>query len=304
LTVGLECSLDGSTMTLSRASVVDPGSGEHFDVWRCGQCGLGVTNPQPLEIESYYAPNYHGDRHGFSGRLANRRRLRFVDRVAEPGTNRQLVDIGCGDGSFLTHASNSGWTVAGTELNPALGLERGLRVATSIEELSDLRSVDAITLWHSLEHMVRPGEVLASLRPILSERGVVLIAVPNIDSLQSRVTKASWLHLDVPRHLTHFTKTSIAALLKQQGFASVRWWNLEFEYDLVGWSQSLMTRFTNGSPVFFDTLTRHHSSASGLTRTSSLVAGSVLSACALPVLPFTTLSGQGAVLIVAARALP
>jgi hypothetical protein len=102
----------------------------------------------------------------------------------------------------------------------------------------------------------------------------------------------------------HFTKASLSTLLDQQGFEEMRWWNLEFEYDLVGWAQSLMTSFTKGKPVFFDVLTRRQVPSSGLTRTTSLVVGTVLSVCALPILPITTLTEQGAVLIVAARARP
>jgi hypothetical protein len=177
-------------------------------------------------------------------------------------------------------------------------------VETSLGDLVDFAPVDVATLWHSLEHMANPAEVLASLRSVLSEDGTVVLAVPNLDSLQSRVTTTSWLHLDVPRHLSHFTRRSLELLLRQEGFEPVRWWNLEIEYDLIGWSQSLMTKFSTGRPIFFDLLTQRASLPLRRVQYSNYLVGTALSALAISVLPFTTYFGAGAVLIVAARVSP
>ena len=49
--------------------------------------------------------------------------------------------------------------------------------------------------------------------------GVFQMTVPNWTSWQSRLTGPAWLHLDVPRHLYHFTPPTLARLLNDNGFA-------------------------------------------------------------------------------------
>ena len=60
-------------------------------------------------------------------------------------------------------------------------------------------------LWHVLEHMPDPAAALERVRSWLAPSGVLLVAVPNLDSLQARLAGPKWFHLDLPRHRTHFT---------------------------------------------------------------------------------------------------
>jgi 2-polyprenyl-3-methyl-5-hydroxy-6-metoxy-1,4-benzoquinol methylase len=304
LSTGFECPLDSGTMHLARPGVIDPYTGESFAIWSCDHCGFGQTVPRPDDIGRYYAPDYHGDRHGASGGLANRRRLGFVSKTVGPADGRRLVDIGCGNGSFMEAARQRDWEVAGTELNALDARARGLRVESTIDQLEDFAPVDVATLWHSLEHIPDPPSMIRSVRSNLKPDGVIIIAVPNFASLQSRMTGSNWLHLDVPRHLNHFTKSSITVLLGAERFEIVRSWNLEFEYDIVGWSQSLLTPLTQGRTIFFDVLTHRAERFTRSVRLANLASGIALSAFIAPIVPFTTLAGSAATLIVAAQLRP
>jgi SAM-dependent methyltransferase len=301
LNAGPTCVLDGTKTSLSRRNIKDSASGEFFSVWSCPMCGLGATVPSPEDIANYYPVSYHGDRHGFSGYFANRRRLRYLRKSVGAANGRRLIDIGCGSGSFLKAAAKAEWVVSGTELNPDDVHLRGLRVESSLEALADVAPVDVVTLWHSLEHIPNPPAMIRSVKSVLRPSGTVIVAVPNFNSLQSRLTKSNWLHLDVPRHLNHFSKESITALLEESNFEILRFWNLELEYDLVGWSQSLMKPFTGGRTIFFDVLTKQSLLSSRTSKFANLAIGSVLSTCALPIIPFTSITNRGAVLVVAAR---
>src|SRR5262249_8349053 len=55
-------------------------------------------------------------------------------------------------------------------------------------------------------------------RRLLAPGGKVIVAVPNIDSLQFRWFGAAWYGLDLPRHLTHFTPDTLKAMLQRAGF--------------------------------------------------------------------------------------
>jgi len=110
---------------------------------------------------------------------------------------------------------------------------------------------DCITLWHSLEHVRDPSAILRDCKKILKPGGVLLIAVPDAGGLEARTFGARWFHLDVPRHLFHFTRKSLASVLRAAGFAGLRSWHQEFEYDLLGWSQSALNAMGFPPNLFF-----------------------------------------------------
>jgi SAM-dependent methyltransferase len=215
---------------------------------------------------------------------------------------RRLLDIGCGDGAFLLAARAEGWSVAGTEMNPAPARAAGIElVGESLEDARARAPFDCITLWHTLEHMRDPQATLQSLAGMLAPGGLLLIAVPDAEGFQARLFGPSWFHLDVPRHLYHFGSRSLKALLKQSGFAPVHEWHQELEYDLLGWSQSALNRLLPTPNLFFHGLTGRHNGAGKAQVAVSYSLGAVLSALALPATAIGTLSRRGGTLIIAAR---
>ena len=85
----------------------------------------------------------------------------------------------------------------------------------------DLRDVDerwaAIVLWHSLEHLRDPGDVVAPAAGLLAERGVLVMAMPNAASLQARAFGDRWFALDLPLHLVHVPAAALVGRLEALG---------------------------------------------------------------------------------------
>jgi len=271
-----------------------------FDVFRCEDCGLGKTFPIPSDLAPYYE-NYHGGRHGATAQLCNNRRIAILDESTYSGKPGKLLDIGCGDGGFLLAARKRGWRVQGTEFNPQGARQRGLDVVTDLGEIPDTSVFDCITLWHSLEHLCDPVRTLRSIRSFLSPTGALLIAVPDIDGVQARLFGRRWFHLDVPRHLYHYSKTSMAALLKATGFRPVQRWNQEFEYDLIGWPQSILNCLLPTPNVFIDLLMGRSPRCSTAEKVTSCIGGAMLTGLAIPLVAMATLVNRGSTLIVAAH---
>jgi SAM-dependent methyltransferase len=296
------CNVCGGALKMRFAAVLDPQTGEQFSITECEACGLGHTTPQPLNFPPYYGPTYHGGRHGFTARYCVRRRLRLLASVAgDAGRGRRLLDVGCGDGTFLLGAREIGWSVMGTELNPARARSLGLfPVHETIEEAREHAPFDCITLWHSLEHIRDPRATLRSLAGILAPGGLLVVAVPDAEGLQARLFGPSWFHLDVPRHLYHFGRRSLNALLEAEGFAPLRHWHQEFEYDLLGWSQSALNLISSTPNLFFNRLTGRRTEAGRAEVAASYSLGIALSALALPATAIGALSRRGGTLIVAA----
>ena len=67
-------------------------------------------------------------------------------------------------------------------------------------------SEDAVVLWHALEHLDDPA-VGAGADPAAGcdPGGTLVVAVPNLASVQARIGGDRWFHQDVPRHRIHLT---------------------------------------------------------------------------------------------------
>lgn len=196
-----------------------------FTLARCAACGFVFLDPAPPpeRLGEFYPGHYRAHADGGGGALlgSSRRRERRLARLLAAPRGR-LLDVGCGSGGDLTLMQQSGWEVAGVELDPgaaAAARRRGLSVVeASAEELpASLGSFDAVTLFHTLEHFWDPVAVLRSVRERLGPRGVVLIRVPNFGCLEARLFGADWFPLEVPRHLNFFVPRTLAALLYRAG---------------------------------------------------------------------------------------
>ena len=74
-------------------------------------------------------------------------------------------------------------------------------------------------MWHVLEHVPSLNETLIQFNQLLSEKGKIIIAVPNLESYDAKYYKEYWAAYDLPIHLYHFSKKSICTLFEKHGFS-------------------------------------------------------------------------------------
>jgi SAM-dependent methyltransferase len=118
---------------------------------------------------------------------------------------------------------NHGWgEVHGIEISrgaAALANEHGLDVFCG--ELVDAHYPDSyfdyISLVHVLEHMHDPMMTLKEICRILKRDGLLVVGVPNFESYENKVFGKYQSLMDVPRHLYHFSKKTITAMLEKNG---------------------------------------------------------------------------------------
>ena len=205
-------------------------SRESFAIVQCAGCGFQFTNPRPgpAEIGRYYeSDDYVSHNSGAAGfvnqayKVARfftmRRKVSLLNQLAP--RRGQLLDYGCGTGHFLAAAQSAGWHVAGLEPNARARAEASQRLGQPVgqESLDSFApgTFDAITLWHVLEHVHALNDTLAQLTALLRPDGVLLIAVPNVESLDAQHYRELWAAYDVPRHLYHFAPKTMTQLLKK-----------------------------------------------------------------------------------------
>ena len=295
-----DCAVCGGSLLPYFREVLDPLTNETFSIYRCVRCGLGHTVPQPRDMRPYYPDRYYGKRHGLFSRHCVKRRLGFVAAAVPDESGRRLLDIGCGDGSFLLAAREVGWDVLGTELNPGPARDNGLDVRESINQFPASASFDCITLWHTLEHMPDILPMLLNIARFLTPGGKLIVAVPDFGGFQARIFGPRWLHTDVPRHLYHFDAKALLRCLGEAGFSVLQKWHQEFEYDLLGWSQSILNCIMPYPNVYFDCLTGKGKRYGRLNTLYGFAIGSFLTLLSLPVVALGTLCGQGGTLVVEA----
>ena len=302
------CSGCGGPLHLSLRGVEDNLSGETFSIARCLACGLGHTSPVPEDLEPYYGERYYGNRHGFTASYCTARRMRWVAQSSPPQPagrqRRRLLDVGCGEGTFLLEAQRRGWEVYGTEINPEPARAAGLNVASSIEQLISFAPFTCITLWHSLEHISDPRAALGKLRGLLSPGGVILVAVPDAGGLHAALFGRHWFPLDVPRHIHHFTRQSLTRMLAGPGLTVTGKHHQEIEYDLYSFNMSVLKTFMKRPVDCFEFLVGRPRRVSRLRMAMTVLISAALVPVTLAMTFVGSLAGKGGTLILTSRVPP
>lgn len=233
-------------------------SNEEFTIQECTACKFRLTNPRPDDksIGSYYkSENYvsHNDESsGFVNsvyRLVRNYTLGSKSRLIKKlnGGEGRLLDVGCGTGSFLERCKSDGWRITGVETDAtvrAFAQEKlGIQIQSDVSEIRSNESFDVITLWHVLEHIPDLNDAVRRLSMLLSPNGTLLVAVPNSNSYDAKYFRENWAAYDVPRHLYHFTPSTIEKLFKKYGLQLVEMKPMVFDAFYIA---MLSTRYQTG----------------------------------------------------------
>jgi 2-polyprenyl-3-methyl-5-hydroxy-6-metoxy-1,4-benzoquinol methylase len=158
--------------------------------------------------------------HAFEAPAALRRS--YYQPLAElVGKGDRVLDIGCGDGTFLELARQRGGIGTGLDLDAekvadcrAKGFEAHCIRVQEIEKVLT-GSFDFVSLIHIIEHMPPPDalDILDSVRQSLSESGRILIVTPNIRHPQVQVN--FWLDIT---HVRPYPQALLTSMMSALGF--------------------------------------------------------------------------------------
>jgi len=202
---------------------------ESFELWMDSNLEMLVTKPQPEEanLSKYYETDAyisHSDSSkGLMGTIyywvknyALKQKVKLISVLSK--TKGSVLDIGCGTGSFLETASKNNWNVFGVEPNPKaaeIARNKNIKVSESIKAYEG-QKFDVVTLWHVLEHIPNLKETISQLEALVKPGGKLVIAVPNYNSYDAKKYKQFWAAYDVPRHLWHFSRSSMNILFSNK----------------------------------------------------------------------------------------
>lgn len=157
---------------------------------------------------------------------ATNRADRFLPRGDWGST---VLDIGCGNGSFLAQLQVLGWTVAGVEPDPAAAHQARQSLNCKIWP-GTLESVDfggeqfdVVLSSHAIEHCPDPKNFVRCAARALKPGGKMLIRTPNYGALGRRMLGPDWYAMDTPRHLNLLTSRAVKQIFESLGgFESVQ----------------------------------------------------------------------------------
>ena len=195
----------------------------------CKKCGLVWCHPFPIDPYSYYQKHYRiqykgtvipKKKHIFRAASAALDRFNLLKHLLKP--RWRVLEIGSGGGEFLYLLKKLGYDAFGIEPNEGyaeyakseyqLNIKTGFLQNTQFEE----NSFEMVTLWHVLEHMDNPADILKKIHSFLATDGLLIIEVPNIEAICS--SPKNTFHA---AHLYNFNQSTLRRMVERAGFVVI-----------------------------------------------------------------------------------
>ena len=234
-------------------------SQEEFTLAETSIAGIYKTEPIPENLNRYYESKEYISHYQDTVSLKQKVykflqgfNLNFKRNILakELHKNAKVLDYGCGAGEFLKFIEDD-FTTFGYEPNPSARnfASEKLSKTKIIDTLDSVgnESLDAITLWHVLEHIENQQDILKTFYNKLKINGLLVIAVPNHTSYDAKRYKEFWAAYDVPRHIYHFSKTGMEKLMNNDQ------WNIKYIRPLLldAFYISMLSEKYKKSPIFW-----------------------------------------------------
>lgn len=145
----------------------------------CDRCGGRFFDPRFAGSTRFYkevtsAPNYY---------ILDRPEFSYAIDAARQSGFRSVLDVGCGSGIFLDLARRANLRTIGLELNAGAGKEamaKGHQIISKLLEAVAVNElggpVDLVTLFHVVEHVEKPSELLTQARKLIRPGGKLIFS--------------------------------------------------------------------------------------------------------------------------------
>ena len=219
----MKCYLcNSSSFNLIKKGVRD---NNDLSVLSCNNCGLvSLDSFNHIDENFYENSNMHSTKVDISNWLKetekddNRRYLDLLEKIK----NKKILDFGAGNGGFLFKAKEVANDVFGIEPEmqfKSFFKKNKLNILNSLDELKS-KKFDLITAFHVFEHLKVPLKILNDLMPHVSEKGEIIIEVPNCDdALLSYFNSDAFSNFTYwSQHLFLFNEKTLTDLVKKANY--------------------------------------------------------------------------------------
>ena len=224
----------GQRFTLPDLFQSKPG---RFQLMQCNQCRSWVQNPQlsPEGLAFYYKDAYDGLGERSLDALFGANQALYeqrVDMVCGHIEPKRWLDVGCGHGHMFSRARTMlhDTRLEGLDFGSAVsvGKARGwmdeAHEGLFVDHAADLAGrFDVVSMCHYLEHVTDQRAEMRAAHTALSTGGLLLIEVPDPESVFMRLLGRHWMPWYQPQHLHLVPTVQLAEMLRECGFEPVEW---------------------------------------------------------------------------------
>jgi SAM-dependent methyltransferase len=198
-------------------------------VFRDDETGVIFIDNYYVGSDTYSNGDYRNATCGGGSEEDSRDTLRRMNDFKDAYKDKSIVDIGCGQGSFLRRMNFSARYACGVELQNSFRyelLQDGIPCFENLDQLPDA-SFDSAFLMHVLEHLPNPLSFLEEVRRKLrniDDRGRIIIEVPHArDFLIEKLDVQKFVEFTLwSQHLVLHTRDSLRLLLEAAGFKNIQ----------------------------------------------------------------------------------
>lgn len=220
------------------SSYVKVGNFFGIEYRKCKKCNHVYVNKRlsNKELKEYYSKVDISSTAGYTDEKSIKDRnelfLPKIEFVKKYAHGKKWLDVGAGDGAAVSIINSLGFNGTGLEGNiQSLDFAKKYRrinlLPKTLDEVDLKEKQDVISFFGVLEHLTDPINALEISNELLKKHGIVVIEVPNFDSLSTRVqnyTKIADRHLEPISHIMLFTENSLKFALRKTGFSPIASW--------------------------------------------------------------------------------
>ncbi len=190
--------------------------GKH-KILACTKCGLWRNFPKPETgvFEMDMAEAYDNN-----PEVSTQLKKIFTGLKNDSCIDMNILDFGCGDGRALLFAKDLGFkNIYGIEISTYLNKKAKVHGPTIFDNIGNVPSnlrFDVILADNVFEHIPNLGEVLATIKKLMKNNGIIIAFVPNIRS--KHMHNKNIVDLLWDSHYWQFSPQTFSDLFKKNGF--------------------------------------------------------------------------------------
>ncbi|HPX96397.1 MAG: class I SAM-dependent methyltransferase [Syntrophomonadaceae bacterium] len=170
---------------------------------------------KPIKVDQHFSPLFQKFTYG-----------NYLEKMESFRKTGNVLDIGCGIGSFVYAAQERKWNSIGIDIGPSIlvGNRYQLNLLNGkVEDMSFENSFfDVITLFDVIEHIIDLQSLMSKIGYFIREKGLIIIKTPNFSGLSSRILGKNWPAVQPQDHMHLFTPKTLHNLLEKFGFVVIK----------------------------------------------------------------------------------
>lgn len=220
------CGLNTSTTERWIPSLIEKNKKYAYHFYPC--CGYYKQVPflSDEELNTLYEKDYDAfTRKGIFEILTQRVTRRRAKRFWHLVRGKEILEIGSSTGEFLHHCLNQGAkNVEGVEVSQyasKIAREKySLNITCStFENFNPGKKYDAIFMFHVIEHVKEPQDIIEKCRLLLNVGGMLVMETPSWKSFESNFYHDNWIGWQVPFHTFIFSPGCLEKLATSKGYS-------------------------------------------------------------------------------------